>query len=233
MTNFRKIGRERLKAMAVAGDWVLESMRVLGRTGDSVVGEMLKSRPEFNVWDHYPENDVIDPNTHGQFYYHAHPKAQRAGEHGHFHLFIRQEGIPKAIRPARIGFPNGLSKFDNPMCHLVAISMNANSMPIGLFTTNRWVTEDPWYLAADTIALLDRFNMDTAYPSWPVNRWMTAMAVLFRPQIEALLTRRDEKIDRWRKQNPTKNPFTAESLEIISALKISLKDQIAAIQRAL
>lgn len=231
MFNLRHISLERLTALTVAGDTVLESMRVLGRTGDSIVGEMLKGNGEFRVWDHYPRSDVIDPHSHSQFYYHAHPKAQRPGEHGHFHLFVRAEGIPKTIKPARIGRKNKLSDFDNPMCHLFAVSMNTKSMPIAIFTTNRWVTNDPWYSAEDTIQLLDYFIMDMAHPSWPVNRWVTAMVQLFRPQIERLLLVRDRKVSRLRRQNPTREIFSSDRLEIISHCKISLKNQIRLISK--
>jgi hypothetical protein len=70
--------------------------------------------------------------------------------------------------------------------------MDAYGWPIGLFTTNRWVTNQTWYSAADTIRMLDRFLIDHAYPSWPVNRWISAMFRLFRPQIVELLERRDQ-----------------------------------------
>lgn len=33
----------------------------------------------------------------------------------------------------------------------------------------------------------ERFAVDHAYPSWPVNRWISAMFKLFRRHIEALL----------------------------------------------
>lgn len=35
--------------------------------------------------------------THSQYYYHA--QRSDAGEHGHFHLFIRQPGMPEGIYP--------------------------------------------------------------------------------------------------------------------------------------
>ena len=39
--------------------------------------------------------------------------------------------------------------------------------------------------------MVDRFCIDHANPSWPTNRWITAMMRLFKPQITALLTHRD------------------------------------------
>ncbi|MDX2145448.1 MAG: hypothetical protein SFV19_19000 [Rhodospirillaceae bacterium] len=233
MTALTSLEPSQLTAMAVAGETVLDSMRVLGRTGDTIVGEVLKGGGDFKVWSHYPNSDVIDPNTHCQFYYHAHPRAQRPGEHGHFHLFIRPEGIPKSIKPVKMGRGNRLRDFDNPMCHLVAVSMNSRSLPIALFATNRWVTNDPWYDAESTIQLMDRFMMDTAHPSWPVNRWISAMVKLFRPDIAALLRERDERLAAYRRRNPTGDFFSNHRIEIISYRTISLKRQVRDIRRAI
>ncbi len=157
--------RDRLEDMAVAGNQVLECMRVLGNTGDSLVGEVVEDFEEFTVWAHYPKGDVIDRKTHAQFYYHAHPEQQRPGEHGHFHLFMRRKGIPDGIMPADVGGANSYEDFKTPMCHLLAISMSPSGMPIALFTTNQWVTMDPWFSAADTVQVLDRFIIDMAKPS--------------------------------------------------------------------
>jgi len=45
--------------------------------------------------------------------------------------------------------------------------------------------------------MLDRCSMDLAYPSSPVNIWVTAMVQLFRPTIETLLLERDRAISEW------------------------------------
>lgn len=167
--DFSALSRDRLEDMVVAGNQVLECMRVLGNTGDSLVREVVHIFGNFTVWNHYPDGDVIDRKTHAQFYYHAHPEQQCPGEHGHFHLFIRRNGIPDNITPAEIGVANSYDDFKTPMWHLLAIAMNVNGMPIALFTTNRWVTMDPWLDAAVTAKLLDSFVIDTAKPSWPLN----------------------------------------------------------------
>lgn len=57
---------------------------------------------------------------------------------------------------------------------------------------NRWGTAEAWYPAEQVIRMLDRFVIDHAFPSLPVNRWISAMFVLYRPHIEALLKKRDE-----------------------------------------
>ena len=56
-----------------------------------------------------------------------------------------------------------------------------------LFTTNRWVTGETWYPAGDVAAMLDRFALGDGRPSPLLNRWVTAMLGLYRPQIAELV----------------------------------------------
>ena len=88
--------------MQEAGRTVVNCHRILGKTSDNIVGELLRDYNDFFEWDHYPEGDVYDFETHGQYYYHAHPKEERPGEHGHFHTFLRPDGMPPGIRPAPV-----------------------------------------------------------------------------------------------------------------------------------
>ena len=48
--------------------------------------------------------------------------------------------------------------------------MDRRSFPIGLITTNRWVTAENWYAADDVCAMLDHFDIDHAQHFWPTNR---------------------------------------------------------------
>ena len=64
--------RETLEAMLAAGREVLEWRRLLAKTGDNVVGEVLKHEGQFYILDHYPKGHVFDPESHSQWYYHAH-----------------------------------------------------------------------------------------------------------------------------------------------------------------
>ncbi len=231
LTDISNLPQDRLKDMVIAGEQVLECMRVLGNTGDSIVGDVVGDFEEFAVWSHYPKGDVIDRQTHSQFYYHAHPEQQRPGEHGHFHLFLRRDGIPENIQPADIGASNSFDDFKTPMCHMLAIAMNPNGMPIALFTTNRWVTMDPWFNAADTIDLLDSFDVDIAKPSWPVNIWISAMVRLYRPDIEQLLHERDDVMT-GAQLKAADNAYNDRSIEITSLLDIDLADRIDTVNAA-
>ena len=187
MVDLSVLSRERLGMMLEAGREAVDCHRVLAKTGDNLVGELLKSHETFYEWDHYPPGDVYDRESHSQYYYHAHPQEERTGEHGHFHTFLRPKGMPKGVRPAKLpGFEMPKDRNDR-LSHLIGVSMDKHGVPIRLFTTNRWVTGEVWYEAPDVCAMLDRFEIDLAPPSWPVNRWLTAMVRLFRPQIEALI----------------------------------------------
>jgi hypothetical protein len=112
--------------------------------------------------------------------------------------------------------------------------MDRAGWPIGLFTTNRWVTGETWYAAHDVSAMLDRFDLKLGKPAWPVNRWLTAILILFRPQIEELLQQRDERIRAWQLEHPeVDNVYEDRRLEVTSQMPISVEAQVATLEEAL
>lgn len=229
MTQLYDLSKARLGSMAEAGERILECYRVLRKTEDNVVGEVLRGQGEFFEMDHYPKGDVYDPETHSQYYYHSH----RNDEHGHFHIFLRQKGMPKGLTPIEQSEASFMKERDDTLSHLIAISMNRAGYPICLFTTNRWVAADHWYGAEDVIAMLDRFMMDMAQPSWPVNIWITNMVRLFRPEIEELVRERDKVVADWRKRYQDRDVFEDRELELTSILDISVEKQIERVNQAL
>jgi hypothetical protein len=228
---FENLPRERLEAMAAAGAEVLECYRVLTKVDANVVGEILKGHGTFYEWDHYPPGDVFDHETHCQYYYHAHRGEN--GEHGHFHTFLRHDGIPGEIRPVPYDGAEPWPTGEDQICHLGAIAMDQRGYPTHLFTTNRWVTGENWYAAEDAVALIDRFAIDHAYPSWPANRWLTAMVALFQPQMALLLQRRDAAVAAWRERHPDRDVFEDRELEVTAILPINVNRQIRRVKRAL
>lgn len=238
-TDLRALPHERLADMAEAGGEILECYRLLRKGGGNIVGELLRGHDTFIEWEHYPPGDVYDNETHAQYYYHAHPAACRFVEHGHFHTFMRAPGMPEGASPVPFGQRDAAPVLDlldigsdGPLSHLVAISMDQFGYPLRLFTTNRWVTGETWYRAADVVRMLDGFVMDLAYPSLPVNIWITAMVRLFRPQIETLVAARDAAIARGHAAQPSDDVLEDRELEVTSALEISVEAQIAAIAEA-
>ena len=226
----RALPSEWLARMNAAADEILECYRVLKKGNANIVSEILKGQGTFYEWDHYPEGDVYDGETHAQYYYHAH----REGEHGHFHTFLRKKGMKEDVKPVPYsGEAEWPTEEDEIICHLIAISMDSAGFPIVLFTTNRWVTGENWYDKADVINMLDGFIIDHCSPSWPANRWLTAMLVLFRPQIEQLILARDLKIIEWRSKTPDMDVFEDRDLEITSYLNITVEDQIRAVKEVI
>lgn len=146
---------------------------VLAKGGLNVLSETFQGVSSIAAWDHYPPGDVFDPSSNAQWYYHCHPAGEEAVEHGHFHCFLRPEGL------------------HGPVHHLVAVGVDAEGRLLRLFTVNQWVVGDDWADAATSAALLGRFDMQMPRPSYLVNRWLTAIIVAYEAQIAALIAERD------------------------------------------
>jgi hypothetical protein len=231
--DFSSLPPGELTAMLEAGGKVLESIRVLDNTGDNIVGELLNDSATFYEWNHYPDGDVFDPRSNAQFYYHAHPKDERPGEHGHFHTFMRPKGMPPGIEPASVPEYTAPEGENDALSHLVAISCDQSGAPIKLFTTNRWVTGEIWYKSADVIRMLNYFQIDHVRPSWAVNIWVTNMLILFRPQIRLLIEERDKVVDNWAEENDSANVYEDRALEVAAECSVSVDAQVAAVRDAL
>ncbi len=225
--------KSRLEDMAAAGDEVIECCRVLARTGGNLVAELLRDVETFYEWNHYPDGDVYDSESHAQFYYHAHPQGERGNEHGHFHTFLRPLGMPGNVRPALVSDYEAPADDSDELSHLCAISMDEFGVPIRLFTTNRWVTGEVWYTASHVRAMLDCFLIDHAQPSWPVNRWVSAMIRLYHPHIGALLDARDEAVEAWQAAHPGGNVYEDRDMDMTSAIKVDIDDHIDGVRAAL
>lgn len=203
--------------LKIAAAEIMDCYEKLLQQNSNIVHELIKGHEQFFLWQHYPQQDVQDKKTFCQYYYHSHPSpdTDRLQEHGHFHLFIREQGIPKHLKPLYASEKYTENGTDN-LCHLLAISMNAAGYPCGFFTVNHWVTQGLWYDAQAIIELLDYFQITESTPSPLVNHWLNAIIKLFKPTLAELLTKRDEIITQWSAQYPDQNVFTAQALEITS-----------------
>lgn len=213
-----------IDSLSDAGTTILECYRVLRKGGLNIVGEVLKDQGTFYELEHYPKDDVFDQDSHSQYYYHAHRSGLQ--EHGHFHTFLRQPGMHKHIKPVANQGGTRWPVDDQALTHIVGITMDAYGFPISMFTTNRWVTGEAWYRAEDIIAMLDLFRIDHAFPSWPVNIWLTNMLMLFRPQIEWLIKTRDQVIGQWQFDHPETDVYEDRKLEITGEITINVESQI-------
>ena len=228
-----------IERMASAAAVIDDCRRELAARNRNIVSEVLADNAA-SEWQHYPDGEVYDSQSHAQYFYHSHPVSGRsAREHGHFHTFLRAEGMPVGAAPLILpeiavadapalppqAPPRKHGKREE-VSHLVAIAVDRRGEPIRLFTTNRWVTGETWYRADDVIRMLDRFVITEAQPSETLNRWVVAILRLFRPQIAALLRMRDETVMAWRRRRRT-HVFEDPGLEITSSLDIEMEAQLA------
>ena len=185
----------------------------------------------FERWRHYPESDVFDPATHAQYYFHVHGGAPE--EYGHFHTFLRAPGMPSGMRPSHPVRGPLRARPRSAAAHLVAVSVDERGRPGHLFTTNRWVTGESFFAAEDAVAMLDRFALSGGEGGPALDRWLEDVLLLFRPQIEMLLHRRDAVIRDRAARSGERDVLEDRSLEIASITAVDMDRQIAAVRAAL
>jgi len=233
--------------VASAAAVIRDCRRTLAATGSTMAREAVGTSGKIAEWRHYPDGDAYDAVSHAQYFFHRHVAAERdageALEHGHFHLFLRAEGMPRGVTPLLLpeaaianlptppqAAPSKRGARDE-VSHLVAIAINRAGEAVRLFTTNRWVTGETWYRAEDVIRMLDRFLLDAAEPPGIVNRWLAAIVRLYQPEIAMLLRKRDEAVMDPLRRRRKIDVFEDAKLEITSSLSIDLEARLAAVDR--
>jgi hypothetical protein len=234
MARLRQLPHAELLAMYDAAAEATECATALARRGANPVTEVLSGADVVEEWAHFPPGDVLDAHTHSQFYYHSHAAEERvAGEHGHFHTFVRPKKIDSSLQPVALKAAPSVDDTAAWVTHLVGISTDASGRVIRLFTTNRWVTGEVWYDADAVIGLLDRFDVTVATPSSELNRWVTAVIHMFRPQIADLIHARDVAIADFARTHPASDVYEDRALQVTSEIDIDFLGQIRAIEHAL
>jgi hypothetical protein len=239
-----RVSRAQIVRMERAAAAIADCRRQLAAENRNILGEIAPAAGAIEAWRHYPAGDAYNPASHAQYFYHAHPPDRRQPrEHGHFHTFLRVEGMPAGVTPLVLPEAAVADAAPPPQAapaqrgsreevsHLVAISLDAEGEPIRVFTTNRWVTGETWYRAEDVLAMLDRFASTASEPTQLCDRWLVAVMTLFRPQIAAVLRERDLTVMAWRRRRRT-SVFEDPRLEITSSLNIDLGAQLAFLDRA-
>src|SRR5207248_5292595 len=197
--------------MNAAAEIIRDCRRDLAARNTDLVAEVTR-RSTIGAWRHYPDGEVFDATSHAQYFFHAHaPDSRPPSERGHFHTFLRAEGMPNGVVPlllpelavadAAVQPPQAapLKREErDEVSHLIAIAMDLRGEPISLFTTNRWVTGETWYRAEDVTRMLDGFQVNGEGSGGLLNRWLTAMVQLFQPEIGVLLRHRDRAVTDWR-----------------------------------
>jgi hypothetical protein len=258
MSDFTRLSRAALAAMAESGQALVACERAMADAGTSPLATALQGASPIYEWRHYPEGDVYDPQSHAQYFYHAHAAGERpplegGDEHGHFHTFLRARGMPAGVSPLVMPefavannpaapkaplVPSAPQTAEgeaaDPWSHLVAIAMDASGAPLRFFTTNRWVTGETWYPAADVARMLDCFAPGAGGTATLLDRWIAAMLGLYKPQLGELIAKRDAAVMDWRRRRRAKvHVLDDRRLEVTSVLAIDIEAQIGQIDAAL
>lgn len=216
-----KYSQDDLFVMYSSGMEAIKWDDLLGRVNATVISDIVKDFNHFYISDRYPHNQVYDASTKCTYFYHTH----RPKEHGHFHIYYSNKKVLDQFTPIVE------DDAEHPSTHLVSLSMHPDGEPIGLFVPNHWVTKDDWYQAEDMKKILPQFEISHPYPSWPSNQWLSHILKLFRPQIEHVLSERDQFIADSEK--PLNKIIKSGRLEILASIPISIPDQMDAIEELL
>lgn len=205
--------RRELLAAARAAHTVISVMQACAERGHSVLTAMLPATVP-QVWQHYTLDESHDRQQGYHYYYHCHPRT-KGREHGHFHLFA-QTGTHAERRKS----------------HLLAVAVDGRGLPLRLFTTNRWVTEEHWLRADAVLRLLRGFSLHSPARQ-PLHDWLAALLRLFAPQARALVQARDARLSQLSLQRPPAAVLDDRRIQIFSQTAISITGQIRALERAL
>lgn len=182
-------------------------LRLIERQGSLVHAFTAGSTPRQH--QHYPPGDLVDPGSGTQCFYHCH---RDSDEHGHVHLFRRR-------RPQQ------------PLTHLIGISLDGRGLPLALFTVNRWVSEDRWLPAADSLRLLEGISLAGAACDPHLSGWLVHFLCFYRPTLETLLGQRDQRLHQ---AAPTRRAALEDrDLEIPSYAPLDWAADLAAAESAL
>lgn len=199
------------RLLAAAG--LVAALREAEAGGGNLIAALVGDDP-FVAFRHYPEEDVWDEASRAQFYFHAHDSGTRAAEAGHIHCFHRPCGRHSAAAPH----------------HLVAIVLDATGRPAGLFTTNRWVTEEVFLPAPAARAVAARYAPSGGDVA---SRVVAGVFGLYRGEIMQLLTERDAALAERRRLRPDADPLEDQELEILSHRAIDLEATLSDLRRGL
>ncbi|HJV85297.1 MAG TPA: hypothetical protein VJ698_07450 [Noviherbaspirillum sp.] len=177
------------------------------QAGPGLATAALAGASRFVEWQHYPARDVHDKVSQSRFFYHAHSADERVeGEHGHFHVFVPGNGSTASFS------------------HLVGISLDTFGMPMRIFSTNRWVTDETWIDSSGMESRLARFRVDARGRMAPVAAWITAFVRAYKGDIGDLLRKRDTVVAKRTRKASLDQVLEDRKLAVISEKQVSLVD---------
>jgi len=222
---------DQLRGMAKAADEVDECVTSARKNGRNMVHEITDGGKGIRTKTNYPSKGVTDFDRGSHFYFHIHRDSTK--EYGHFHTF----SYPLEFNKSKIKKQRKLSASksirEKKHAHLVAISVDKYAAPVNLFTTNRWVTKEVLYPEERVVELLDQFSFGEESTVTNLQRWTSALLILFRPQIIWLISQRDAKLEAWAEEHPESDVTEDKALEILVDIDVSWKEQQIAVNQLL
>ena len=193
-------GQEQFWAMRL-----IEYMNTMGEQHTNAVLLSLHGADSIIPYQRYPETPYYFGNNLWRAFYHCHDSPDKsAEEHGHYHFFTRQDK-------------------QDEWCHVVAMNMNTVGQPIGLFTTNLWVTDGKWFSSSQLlsqIAVLENSQDDDL-----AAQWFKCFLMLYQFDILELLISRDNKIDGLFPDNH-EHCFSDRNVYCLSEVRVNLNKQL-------
>ncbi|AGG90866.1 hypothetical protein R2APBS1_3808 [Rhodanobacter denitrificans] len=210
----------------LAGRRLLDTYAVLATRGEHLLHDLLGGQVP-RQWQHYPEDDSIDPDGGYQWFYHSHSPEDRpeAAEHGHFHLFARRPLWSRRMQSkAERAFAalTGNPGRQVATRHLLAVGMDAKGLPVSLFTVNSWVTGDLMLSASGTARILADMHLRTGHDA--IDTVLECVVALCMDEIRMLLGARDTMLSAWKGRAVLEDT----RLEILSHQAIALDAKLNA-----
>lgn len=184
---------------------VVNCLQKMGEQHSNPVLEILDPLQPFHENQKYPENKLKFNDGVWRAYYHRHaPPYRFENEHGHFHVFHK------------VG--------DDAWTHIAGLSIDNQGQAQKWFVTNRWVTDELWQ-ETENIALF--FNEEPELKGVSlVERWLHAMVLLFRSELQQLLTQRDRKVAQLARNTSLESVLNDRDHYILAEQNIDLKDKL-------
>ena len=204
-----------------AAQALIDATFAVAAAGVPLMKRLIHADDSFVEWDHYPADDAVDLVAGCRYFYHAHAAGERGEEHGHFHLFFERDADLHDVRP--LASPPIAQEGNAEVTHLIAVAIDRSGLPSGLFTVNRWVTDEHLLPASVLIERLPAFDLANAPGDPLIARWLSALIAFYAPDISELARARDEVIAGWPAER-----FEDPSIEVLTALPIHINDAVEA-----
>lgn len=209
--DLRALGQQRVRRMRRSARGLIDVLGTFAARGTTPLGAAIGPDTP-RAWQQYAlEHARMRRAGALFFYYHSHARGTRS-EHGHFHVFRSLAPCADAGAPARYA-------------HFIAIGVDARGLPLRLFTTNRWVTDECWCGARDSIAALERTLAARAGRAVPLERFLRGVLTVFFPQAAMLLVRRDQRVA----EHGGARVLEDRRMHVLSECTVSLAAQMAAL----